>query len=292
MPDIDHFLPQGGIALGELTEISGNPGSGRTRLTLELVSQVLLSDSGKGFNSCIYVDSRNAVDPKWLCSLLYSKLNVTNTKRPRFSSEIERAGFNNSSRFSYAKQMLQNLILYSVTSFSSLIAFVNLLPHLLKCHSKVRLVVFNTFILESCLTSLRQLRVYSAGTKSDREHEIEMKDTEFLLGSASMLTPLEYGIALRNICITLRNQAYNSNVAIVLLTTLRQREFIFMPIVEPWTMLLQKRYLIRTTEIKHRHALTKIDPIVDSIFFDNNNSLDDAQSVDFVFPPIDVMQIG
>ena len=62
--DVDQLL-QGGIALGELTEIAGEPGAGKTQWGMQLAVDVSLPTWAGGVNGeCIYIDTEGSFGPE------------------------------------------------------------------------------------------------------------------------------------------------------------------------------------------------------------------------------------
>ena len=243
IPVLDAFLDRSGVQARKVIDISGIPGSGRTALSLLFVAQAALPKHMGGHSArSVYVDTRGAVDPTMVLDTC---------------KYVLRRAINNASCISRTVStitpidLLNNVHLYRISSLGQLIAIVDSLPQLLQEDQSIRVVVINSLTLEdydASRTRSEKDTSYTEPLDSQPANSI----SSLSLSARSRISALCYlGRSIREI-------SRIFNVAVLLITNLRQRESIFVPIIEPWTAAFDARFLL-CRKSEDRNTLTRLD---------------------------------
>eukprot|EP00759_Apiculatamorpha_spiralis_P015216 PhF_6_TR21920/c1_g1_i1/m.31140/K10870/RAD51L2, RAD51C; RAD51-like protein 2 len=145
VPTLDTVVgSHGGLALGEVVEVCGAPGAGRTQITLQYAANVQLPKLLGGVcGGCIYIDSRGAFMReryREVCQGLLSRISALTTAQ-EITSDVMRDNVIAHNASLSLETFESNLFHYRVTTPIQLIATIASLPTLItSCGAKLIVV--------------------------------------------------------------------------------------------------------------------------------------------------------
>ena len=147
--DVDVLLG-GGLALGELTEIAGPPGVGKTQLAMQLaVNTCLPVEYGGVAGQCIYIDTEGSLAPERCHSMAQALLQHIQAGRRRKRKRMNQQLPNLPSWFT-VEGILQSIHTYRVHDYGSQCALLQSLPDIVQelntnnSERPVRLVILDS----------------------------------------------------------------------------------------------------------------------------------------------------
>jgi len=207
--DLDAIL-QGGLRVGSLTEICGASGSGRTQITLQLAANVQLPRVLGGLDaSCLYIDTRGALYANRYVEViagLRARLSGLATSQGSVTPQMREMLTTQANKSIDA--FLEGTYHYAAPSVAHVVSLVASLPTLLDGCGNVRLVILNSL-----------------------DPDAFPKDTRTAV--------------LTSITRALRELATSRNIAILVVTTMRQYGGSFLAPCDQWSSALQQRVLLR-----------------------------------------------